>query len=73
MIKLKINLLRSEIAKQNLSTSEFLKLISMNKSTWSKKSRGINYFNQGEIQSIINVLNLSESQVMDIFFEKRVS
>ncbi len=70
---MKINLLRSEIAKQNLSTSEFLKLISMNKSTWSKKSRGINYFNQGEIQSIINVLNLSESQVMDIFFEKRVS
>ena len=70
---MKANLLRAEIAKSDLSTSEFLGKIAMSKSAWSKKMRGINCFNQKEIQNIIDVLKLSDSQVMSIFFNSKVS
>lgn len=70
---MKANLLRAEIAKKNLSVSEFLNQISMPKSTWSKRMRGVNCFNQNEIQNIINVLGLTDRQVMSIFFNAEVS
>lgn len=70
---MKANLLRAEIAKKNLSVSEFLEKISMPKSTWSKRMRGVNCFNQNEIQNIINVLKLTDGQVMAIFFNAKVS
>ena len=53
--------------------SNFLVAIQMPPSTWSKKIRGLSEFNRAEICSIIQTLTLNTSEVMDIFFNPRVS
>lgn len=67
------NLLLAKIKEQGLLMGDFLALLDMPKSTWSKKIRGINEFNRFEMQRIIDILNLDKQDVFDIFFGKLVS
>lgn len=64
-------LLEYEMKKKNISIGEMCKKLSISRSAFYRKCRGITQFTQGEIQSIVNLLEL-ESPV-DIFFTKEVS
>lgn len=64
------NALLAAIKLQGMSMGDFLDRIKMNRSTWSKKIRGIHEFNRDEIQRIISVLSLNKNEIMDIFFAK---
>ena len=64
-------LLEYEMKKKNISIGEMCKKLSISRSAFYRKCRGISQFTQEEIQNIVNILDL-ESPVA-IFFTKQVS
>ncbi len=67
------NKLLALIKLKGFSMTDFLGAIQMPSSTWSKKIRGLSEFTRAEICSIIRVLDMSTYEVMDIFFNRKVS
>lgn len=67
------NELLAAIKRRGLTMTKFLKAIKMPSSTWSKKIRGISEFTRSEICTIINVLKLNQLEIIDIFFNTKVS
>ena len=49
--------------------SDLAKLISISKAAYAYKEQCKNEFRRSEIESIANVLKLSNTDIMDIFFE----
>ena len=47
--------------------------IKMDRSTFYRKMNGISEFDRREIIGISIVLNMSDDEIMDIFFEEKVS
>ncbi len=67
------NKLLAIIKLKGFSMKSFLSAIQMPSSTWSKKIRGLSEFTRAEICSIIHVLHMDYYEVMDIFFNQKVS
>lgn len=67
------NALLALIKLRGFSMNNFLTAIQMPSSTWSKKIRGISEFTRADICSIIQVLAMNDEEVMDIFFNQKVS
>lgn len=67
------NALLALIKLRGFSMNNFLTAIQMPSSTWSKKIRGISEFTRADICSIIHVLAMNNEEVMDIFFNQKVS
>jgi predicted transcriptional regulator len=62
------NLLLAAVRKSGMTMHDFLDIINMPSSTWSKKIRGLTEFNRAEIQAIVSCLGLSEQDTFTIFF-----
>lgn len=65
--------LRAEMGRNNLSIPKLAKLIGMDKKTLYARFNGVVAFKQPEIYSISKVLNLSDTQIFNIFFANEVS
>lgn len=64
-------LLLAEMSQRNVSISEMCAKLNMSRSAFYRKCNGISEFTQGEIQKIVDILELTSP--MDIFFAKNVS
>lgn len=65
--------LNAEIARCRLSIPKLAEKIGISKKTLYSRMRGETPFNQDEIVSISNVLNLNNKQILNIFFADVVS
>lgn len=69
---MKIQELKAEMARENISIPKLAKLIHMNKSNLYSRMNGKIPFNQRDIANIARALNLSKDRIMDIFFADEV-
>ena len=60
-----------EMAKRNVSIQDMCEKLKMSRSAFYRKCNGISEFTQGEIQSIVDILELESP--MGIFFAEKVS
>lgn len=60
-----------EMTKRNVSIQQMCSKLNMSRSAFYRKCNGISEFTQGEIQSIVDILNLDSP--MGIFFAEKVS
>lgn len=60
-----------EMQKKNVSIREMCNRLEMSRSAFYRKCNGISEFTQGEIQKIVDILNLDSP--MGIFFAEKVS
>lgn len=65
--------LRAEIIRAGLSIPEISKEVGLNKKTFYEKLTGKTEFKASEIRKIANILNLSDEQMISIFFAKEVA
>lgn len=70
---MKIQELKAEMARENISIPKLAKLINMNKSNLYSRMNGKIPFNQRDIANIARALNLSKDRIMDIFFADEVA
>ena len=68
-----INELRAEMARNNLTVPKLASGIGISKKTFYRKMNGLSAFNQNEIIKIKEALKLTDSRVIDIFFDEKVS
>lgn len=68
-----INDLNAEIARCSLSIPKLAKLIHMDKKTLYSRMNGESSFKQTEIVMISKVLNLTNEQILSIFFADSVA
>lgn len=66
-MKMNLDNLNAEIARNKLSIPKLAKLINMDKKTLYTRMNGSTSFKQKEILSIANVLSLSPEQILSIF------
>lgn len=64
-------LLRYEMNKKGISIKEMCELLGMSRSAFFRKCKGASEFRQGEIQRIVEILDLKSP--LDIFFADKVS
>ena len=67
------NILLGEIKKHGLTVTEICKLADISTSAFYKKLKGKSEFTRKEMLAIINILKLDDTQIPEIFFDKRVS
>ena len=60
-----------EMSKRGVSIQSMCSKLDMSRSAFYRKCNGISEFTQGEIQSIVDILNLDSP--MGIFFTEKVS
>lgn len=72
-MKMNVNDLKAEIARNDLTIPKLALLIGMDKKTLYSRMNGDTSFKQGEIVKISQTLKLSEEAVMRIFFADAVS
>lgn len=60
-----------EMQKKGISIQEMIEKLSMSRSAFYRKCNGISEFTQGEIQKIVDILDLDSP--MGIFFAEKVS
>lgn len=60
-----------EMQKKGISIQKMIDILGMSRSAFYRKCNGISEFTQGEIQKIVDVLELSSP--MGIFFAEKVS
>lgn len=63
--------LQYEMKKRGVTVEKLCEVIGINKTTFYRKVKGISEFTQGEIQTIVDYLNLDSP--MGIFFAEKVS
>lgn len=72
-MKMNVNDLKAEIARNDLTIPKLALLIGMDKKTLYSRMNGDTSFKQDEIVKISQTLKLSEESVMRIFFADAVS
>lgn len=72
-MKMNVNDLKAEIARNDLTIPKLALLIGMDKKTLYSRMNGDTSFKQDEIVKISQTLKLSEEAVMRIFFADAVS
>ena len=70
---MKICELKAAMARKNLSIPKLAAIIGINKKTLYTRFSGTTDFSQSEISAIARVLDLSDSDILDIFFAEKVS
>lgn len=60
-----------EMQKKGISIQEMIEKLSMSRSAFYRKCNGISEFTQGEIQKIVDILDLDSP--VGIFFAEKVS
>lgn len=65
----KVNLLKAHMALKGKSISEIINLLKISKSTMYRKLNGESEFTRKEILLLINFLDISNEEAMNIFFE----
>lgn len=60
-----------EMQKKSISIQEMIRKLGMSRSAFYRKCNGISEFTQGEIQKIVDILDLDSP--MGIFFTEKVS
>ena len=68
-----INDLKAEIARNGLSIAKLADMVGMDKVTLYSRVKGETAFKQPEIAAIAQALNLSEEEIIRIFFSDCVS
>ena len=69
----KINILKIKMLENNMNQSQFADAIGVSRSTINRKLQNLEDFTVGEVKSIIAALNLSSSDVNEIFFDSKVA
>lgn len=62
------DLLRYKILKSKKSIKEVIDCLNVSQSTWYKKINNKSEFTRDEIQTLVKLLNLSDEDIMNIFF-----
>jgi len=70
---MKENLLRGKIVEKGFNIENFCREAGFVRSTFDRKLNGQTEFDRAEIDTIINVLNLSDEELRNIFFTKVVA
>lgn len=68
-----INALKAKMVLEGISTEKLAQEIGVSKSAFYRKLNGKTEFTREEIQKIIDVLRISNSDAFKIFFENQVS
>ena len=64
---------KAAIALNGLTQTEVIQLSKINQSRFYRVLRGEGEFDRGEIVTLSEVLNLSDQDIIDIFFAEKVS
>lgn len=67
------NELRAELVRNGLSPSSFAKAIGIGKNSLYRRLNGEKQFKQNEILKAKEILNLSDSKLIEIFFGQKVA
>lgn len=67
------NLLRYIMSEKNTSVDDICKSLGVSESTYYRKINGYSDFYRHEIITISNVLGLSDEQIYNIFFNKKLT
>lgn len=67
------NLLRYHMAKKEINNNKLAKLLGISESSLYRKINGASDFTRNEIQIIRKELDLSDAEVMDIFFNENLA
>jgi len=70
---MKENLLRAKIVEKGYNIDSFCKAASFVRSTFDRKLTGQTEFDRAEIQKIIDILELSDEEIRNIFFPNYVA
>ncbi len=65
---MKVNELRAEIVRQELTTTDVANKMGMNKSTFWRKLKEPDKFTLSDIVAIKQVLDLDNEKIMNVFF-----
>ena len=65
---MKSNLLKAARIKQSLTQVQVSEKLGIDKSTYSKKEKGIIQFKITEIQKLVSIYNLTKEEMIEIFF-----
>lgn len=68
-----IDKLKRRIIEKGYNMRGFCRAIGMSASSLYRKMRGSREFDRDEIERIIDTLSLTESEIIDIFFNQKVS
>lgn len=66
-----INSLKAEIARNGLTIPTLAEKVGMNKKTLYGKIKGVSSFNLNEVSKIVDALNLTDEEMLEIFFDKQ--
>lgn len=67
------NLLRAKITERGFNIDSFCKAANFVRSTFDRKLTGLYEFDRSEIERIIEVLELTDEEIRNIFFTKYVA
>lgn len=70
---MKENLLRAKIVEKGFNIDSFCKVAGFVRSTFDRKLTGQTEFDRSEIEKIIDVLELSDDEIRNIFFPNYVA
>ena len=71
--KMNVNKLKSKMALNNISFKQLAQYLSICRASLYRKSHGLTQFTQKEISIIRIVLKLTDEEVIEIFFDEKVS
>ncbi len=63
-----IQLLEEKMREQNITVSDMVKHLNIDKATWYRKKKNSQSFSIGQAEKICKLLNLSDSETTRIFF-----
>ena len=70
---MKVNELKAELARKELTIGEFAELTKIARTTIWKRFKGRGEFNLSEIKRISTILGLDNNRILEIFFDEKVS
>ena len=70
---MKENLRRAKIVEKGFNIDSFCKEVGFVRSTFDRKLTGQNEFDRSEIQKIVDVLELTDDEIRNIFFARVVA
>lgn len=72
-IKVQGSMLKAVIISKNMTMKQFAEKLGISRATLWRKTKNPNIFTRAEIKAAANILSLDGADVMDIFFNEKVS
>ena len=63
-------LLKYTLGIKRILVKDICKKLKISRSAWNRKTNGLSEFTRDEIQELINILDLTQQQIKEIFFSK---